>query len=116
MTYVKVFVVFHHKVFLSPKAITLPFYEFDYNACYYNMTGRRLDGSGRSESDSIKILPLSASVNCFSKSDTVFFNSSIFADASLMMSANTEAVFTAWWGEPAAGAVQVESVGIIAAV
>jgi poly-gamma-glutamate synthesis protein (capsule biosynthesis protein) len=31
-----------------------------------------------------------------------------FADEPLMMSENSEAVFTAWWGEPAAGAVRVE--------
>jgi poly-gamma-glutamate synthesis protein (capsule biosynthesis protein) len=31
-----------------------------------------------------------------------------FADEPLMMSENTEAAFTAWWGEPAAGAVKVE--------
>ena len=32
-----------------------------------------------------------------------------FADIPLMMNPNTEAVFTAWWGEPAAGAVRVEN-------
>lgn len=31
-----------------------------------------------------------------------------FADEPLMMSETTQAVFTAWWGEPAAGAVRVE--------
>lgn len=31
-----------------------------------------------------------------------------FADIPLMMTAETEAVFAAWWGEPASGAVQVE--------
>ena len=32
-----------------------------------------------------------------------------FADSPLMMSAETQAVFSAWWGEPAADAVEVEA-------
>lgn len=36
--------------------------------------------------------------------------SELFSDSPLMMSAETEAVFSAWWGEPGEGAVRVEGV------